>query len=87
MTIQLDLPPELEQFIADKVGRGEFATPGDAVCAIVSREREREQKLAELRRLVAEGVAEADRGEFADLDPMEIWDAVEKQLDAEQAAG
>ena len=59
--------PDLEQFVADKVKRGEFTTADAVVENALETVKVQHEALpsgAELRRLIAEGQAEADRGEL-----------------------
>lgn len=68
--MQITLPSELEDFVRTRVSSGRY----DSATAVVSeglrllkeQERQRETALSDLRTLVAEGVAEADRGELLD---------------------
>jgi len=70
MTIQL--PPEIEQFIADEVRRGEHASPDEAIRAIFDEAKRRSEKRDELRRMIAEGIVSADRGELRPVNSVEL---------------
>jgi putative addiction module CopG family antidote len=67
----ISLPPEWEQFIAEKVRSGEYATAGEVVSEglllLHHHEMER-QDLEELRREIALGIAEDDAGKVAPFD-------------------
>jgi len=69
--MQVTLKPDLQQFVEEKVRVGEYASPEEAVNALLSQARELEQitpdDLIELRSLVDVGLAEADRGEFVEF--------------------
>jgi antitoxin ParD1/3/4 len=67
--MRLVLPPELEQFIEEKVQSGDYASAEKVVEDALARWRAEELiDPAQLRRLVAEGQAEADRGELIDAE-------------------
>lgn len=69
----LSLPPDLERFVRDQIASGRFPTPDGVVAAGLRLLSDRE---AELRALVAAGVAQADRGEVAPFDPLTTLAAV-----------
>jgi putative addiction module CopG family antidote len=61
--------PDLERFVEEKVRSGEYATPEAVVENALATLRLHENVLPsgeELRRLIVEGQAEADRGELLD---------------------
>jgi len=61
--------PDLEQFVEDKVRSGEYANPDAVVENALATLRLHEGILPsgeKLRQLIAEGQAEADRGELLD---------------------
>ena len=61
--------PDLERFIAEKVRCGEYATPEAVVENALATLRLQENAIPsgeELRSLIAQGQAEADRGELLD---------------------
>ena len=69
MSIQLDLPPELEKYVAERVSRGDYSSAGELIVACLREQKsEYARKLEELRLLIAEGIAEADRGELEPFD-------------------
>lgn len=61
--MQVTLPSELEQFVADQVQRGSFESPAEVICEGLSLLRERERQLADLRAKLQEGADQLDRGE------------------------
>jgi antitoxin ParD1/3/4 len=69
MTIQL--PEHREQFVRDLVQSGRYASEADVIADALQllEERDEQAKLAELRREIAIGVDQADRGELAPFDP------------------
>lgn len=63
------LPPDLERFVQDQIAHGTFPTADEAVEAGLRLLRE---KHAELKAMVAEAIAQADRGESEPFDPFAI---------------
>lgn len=66
MTISLN--PDLDKFIAEQVRAGKFSSAEDAVAEAVRRMKEREEKLAWLRREVQVGIDQIERGEAGPWD-------------------
>jgi antitoxin ParD1/3/4 len=77
----ISLRPELQRFVEERVRAGEYATADEAVNSLLSFVAQQEEltgeQLEALRRQVAVGIAEADRGELLDWDPKAVWDEVE----------
>jgi antitoxin ParD1/3/4 len=68
-TKNVSLPSELEEFIDAKVASGEYAHASEVVRdALRLMMNEEAEKLEWLRNAIAQGVAEADRGELISLD-------------------
>ena len=71
-TLNVSLTPELEKFVDQRVASGLYQTASevvrDALRLLEEREAARQTALAELRRHVAVGIEQADRGEFLDGD-------------------
>jgi putative addiction module CopG family antidote len=66
--MNLSIPSELQRFIDAKVRSGAYVSPEEVIADALTRwKAEEEMEGAELRRLVAEGQAEADRGEFVSV--------------------
>ena len=63
MTIRLT--PNLEEFIGDQVRAGKYASADEAVAAAVNQMREREERIAWLRREIQIGVDQIERGDCA----------------------
>jgi Arc/MetJ-type ribon-helix-helix transcriptional regulator len=84
MTIELNLPPELEQYVAERASRENYPSMGAAIIACLREQKaEYTRKLEELRQLIAEGIAEADRGELEPFDDvMEILEEVRAEAKA-----
>lgn len=70
--MDVSLPPELERFVREQVDHGHFSTEEEVVCEglrLLQRNEHLDRlKLEELRRLVAIGLEQAERGEVAPLD-------------------
>jgi antitoxin ParD1/3/4 len=81
--MDISLPPELEAFIESKVRAGDYAD-GSAVVRqalelLKSNEELLEQDTEELRRQIALGIDEADRGLATPWNPDEVWAEVERR--------
>jgi len=65
--MHIPLPHDVEELIARKVDAGEYETPSDllihAVYLLDSHDRMRQLQLEDLRREIAIGIEECDRGE------------------------
>lgn len=78
MTIRLQA--ESEKFIAEQVRAGKFASEEEAISAAVDQMREREEKLAWLRRELQIGVDQIERGDCAEWDVEEIKGELRKEF-------
>ncbi len=71
-TLNVSLTRELERFVEERVASGLYQTASevvrDALRLLEEREAARQSALEELRRHVAVGIEQADRGEFLDGD-------------------
>jgi len=71
-TLNVSLTPELERFVDQRVASGLYQTASevvrDALRLLEEQEAARQAALEELRRHVAVGIEQADRGEFLDGD-------------------
>jgi len=70
--MNVNLTPELEQLIQNKVKSGLYNNQSEvvreALRLMAEQDRLRESHLAKLRAALAEGLAQADRGELLDAD-------------------
>jgi antitoxin ParD1/3/4 len=70
--IQIQLPPGLQVFVQDLIDTGRYPSPEevihDALWLLKDQADLRALKLAELRKQIAIGIEQADRGEVAPLD-------------------
>ena len=68
MNVSLTL--ELQQFIKDKVNSGKYNSVseviGEALRLLDERDRDREERLAELKAKIREGIEASERGEVVD---------------------
>lgn len=82
MTIKL--PAELEKQIQAKVDSGRYPDPAtvieEGLRLIEQRDRTREECLEELRREIAIGLEQADKGEL--LDGESVFDQIEERIRA-----
>jgi putative addiction module CopG family antidote len=70
----ISLPPEWEEYVAEKLRSGEYATADEVVSEglLLLRHHEIEQEdLEELRREIALGIADDDTGKVAPFDAMQ----------------
>jgi putative addiction module CopG family antidote len=76
--MQVALRSELQKFIDAKVRSGAYGSADEVVESALARwKAEEEVDPAELKRLVAEGQAEADRGELHDSE--EVFDEIKAE--------
>lgn len=70
--MDLTLTPEAESLLNEHLRSGLYSSPGEvlqeALAALKQRDVLRQARLEELRREIALGIEEADRGELAPLD-------------------
>lgn len=80
--MNVNLTPELEELIQDKVRSGLYNNQSEvvreALRLMVEQDRLREAHLEKLRGALAEGIAQADRGEH--LDGPEVIEGVRESL-------
>jgi antitoxin ParD1/3/4 len=79
----VSLTPEMEEFVADRVASGRYPSPIEVVRAglrlLEAQEQERAEALAEVRRKIAVGLKQADRGEVRDGEA--VFDDLDRQDD------
>ena len=91
--MEITLPAHLEQFIAEQVQSGSFASPHEALCKAVENLQSLERRRAELKREIELGMEQLERGESITV-PLEklpeffdeILHETFQQLDQEKAA-
>lgn len=71
----IDLRPETEAAILERVERGEYDDADQVIQTAL-----RQLAEAEFRRSIAEGIASLDRGEGIELTP-EVWDEIGREAD------
>lgn len=81
--MNVSLTPELEQFVNQRVKSGKYQTASevirDGLRLLLEREELHQQKLDELRRAIAIGIDQADRGKVAPFNAKETLARVRKQ--------
>jgi antitoxin ParD1/3/4 len=74
--MQVLLTPELERFVAEKVASGRFTSMADVVAAALSLLKEQDDlevaELEDLKRQIAVGLEQIDRGEVGPWDVEEM---------------
>ncbi len=79
-TLNVTVPPELDQFIRERIAAGRNRTASDVVAEglnlLQQQELDLESALIDLKAKLARGAAQADRGEF--VDPKEVLANIEK---------
>jgi antitoxin ParD1/3/4 len=78
-TTSLSLGPYWEAFLKELVESGRYATQSEAIREALRGLEVRERKVQELREHLAEGEAQADRGEFVAATPESILGAARKR--------
>lgn len=85
--MNISLTPELEQLVKDKVSSGRYHSVsevmGEALRLLDERDRVREQRLAELKAKIQEGIEELERGEG--IDGEEVFAEIEEDIRRAQA--
>jgi antitoxin ParD1/3/4 len=86
--LRIHLPAELEVFVQQLIESGEYSDPSaivhDALWLFRDNEALRAIKLAELRKLIAVGAEQADRGQVAPVDFEAIKAKAAARLQREQ---
>lgn len=65
-TLNISLPEALKEHVQKRVAEGAFSNASDFVRALIRLDKEQQEKLAALRRDVAVGIDQLDRGEGLD---------------------
>ncbi|MHC5723242.1 MAG: type II toxin-antitoxin system ParD family antitoxin [Nostoc sp.] len=80
--MNISLTPELEQLVKDKVNSGRYHSVsevmGEALRLLEERDRIREQRLAELKAKIQEGIEASERGEVVDGE--EVFAEIEEDI-------
>ncbi len=80
--MNISLTPELEQLVKDKVNSGQYHSVsevmGEALRLLDERDRIREQRLAELKAKIQEGIEASERGEVVDGE--EVFAEIEEDI-------
>jgi antitoxin ParD1/3/4 len=65
-TLNISLPEALKEHVRRRVAEGGFSNASDFVRALIRLDKEQQEKLAALRRDIAVGLDQLDRGEGLD---------------------
>ena len=76
--IKLTLPSDLEQFVTEMVGSGQFANVDELCEHALRRFMQRHEEMERLRKEIAIGVEQAERGEL--LDGPEVFERIRQNL-------
>ncbi|MCC5609343.1 type II toxin-antitoxin system ParD family antitoxin [Nostoc sp. CHAB 5834] len=80
--MNISLTPELEQLVKDKVSTGKYHSVsevmGEALRLLEERDRLRDQRLAELKAKIQEGIEASERGEVVDGE--EVFAEIEEDI-------
>ncbi len=79
MTVTVELSPEMERFIREKLGCGEFHSPDDMMRAALQRMFEEEAQMARTEALLREA---EESGEYIELNDA-VWASMEREAFAE----
>jgi antitoxin ParD1/3/4 len=66
MTMHVNLSPEMESYIKSKVGTGFYGNATEVIRDAIRRMQAEEEKIVALRKAVAQGEEQLDRGEGAE---------------------
>lgn len=66
--IRDSLPPEFEEFVEQELASGRYLSADEVVCEGLRLLRDREQRLAELRKDIDVGWAQMERGEVIEIE-------------------
>jgi antitoxin ParD1/3/4 len=76
----IHVPTDLEDSILEKVESGQYDDPSEVIRAAMRLLDRRDQRLQDLRALVAEGLAAAERGEVDEFTP-ELMAKIDREAD------
>jgi antitoxin ParD1/3/4 len=86
MSLNVSLTPQLEEFVKAKVKSGRYLSSSEVVREglrlLDERDRLADERLSALKREIALGIEQADRGEVSPLDLDEIFEEVRSQVQA-----
>ena len=71
-SIHISLSETLKDYVQERVREGGYSNPSDYVRSLIRADRELAERHAALRREIAIGLAELDRGEGVPLDETEV---------------
>lgn len=75
--MNVSLPPELQELVDEHIHSGRFASSAEVIreglLLLAQHERDAEARLESLRRDIAMGIGQSDRGESTVLDMKAVW--------------
>ena len=77
-SLHISLPEALRDFIQERVKEGAYSTPSDYIRALVRADRERAAKYAALKRDIAVGLEQLERGEGRPFDERLVEEVKER---------
>jgi putative addiction module CopG family antidote len=75
MTVTVELSPEMERFVSDKLGRGDFPSADEMMRVALQRMLEEEEEMAETATLLGEA---EESGEYLELNDT-VWASIERE--------
>jgi antitoxin ParD1/3/4 len=89
--MEISLEPELRKFVDEKIKSGEYGSADDVINGALLAMRDRSEgsteDVEELRRELAIGVEQADRGKFVEFSATDVINDGREQLKRKQKAG
>lgn len=71
-TMTISLPDAMREFVESQVKSGSYGTASEYIRNLIRHEQERREKLEYLRREIALGIEQLERGEVSELNMDEI---------------
>lgn len=75
-TMNISLPDALKEFVKERVGRGDFATPSDYIRSLIREDRERAERI-KLDQLLLQRLASDDKEQLGEGDLQHLRDRLE----------
>jgi antitoxin ParD1/3/4 len=76
--MSITLPPDIEEFVSQELEHGTYASADELLRDAVQLLRSRHQQAGELKKLIDDGVAQLDRGEYSDYDETTLRERFEE---------
>jgi antitoxin ParD1/3/4 len=89
--MNISIHPQLAKFVEEQVKAGHYESTDEMINAALARLQNDSESSAgltdDLRKEIALGLEEAERGELVEWNPDEIWEEVERRHSEESRAG